>query len=60
MAIWAERPLGDPAWLRSVTRFARQEPLPGTGHFFQLEQPERTTALLRAFLDDVADDPRIR
>jgi pimeloyl-ACP methyl ester carboxylesterase len=60
MAIWAERPLGDPAWLRSVTRFARQEPLPGTGHFFQLEQPERTVALLRAFLDDVANDPRIR
>lgn len=60
MAIWAERPLGDPAWLRRVSRFARQEPLPGTGHFFQLEQPERTIALLRAFLDDVASDPRIR
>lgn len=60
MAIWAERPLGDPAWLRNMTKFARQEPLPGTGHFFQLEQPERTNALLRAFLDDVAADPRLR
>ncbi|GIW13791.1 MAG: hydrolase [Tepidiforma sp.] len=60
MAIWAERPLGDPAWLRNVTKFARQEPLPGTGHFFQLEQPERTSALIRAFLDDVARDPRLQ
>ncbi len=60
MAIWAERPLGDPSWLRNTTRFARQEPIPGAGHFFQLEQPERTNALLRAFLDDVAADPRLR
>lgn len=59
MAIWAERPLGDPAWLRATTRFARQEPLPGTGHFFQLEQPAMASALLRAFLDDVASDPRV-
>ena len=60
MAIWAERPLGDPAWLRSVTKFVRQEPIAGAGHFFQLEQPAVTSALLRAFLDDVASDPRIR
>ncbi len=59
MAIWADRPLGDPVWLRATTRFARQEPLPGTGHFFQLEQPDMTIALLRAFLDDVANDPRV-
>jgi pimeloyl-ACP methyl ester carboxylesterase len=60
MAIWAERPLGDPAWLRTATRFTRQEPLAGAGHFFQLEQPAITSALLRAFLDDVANDPRTR
>ncbi|PFG74540.1 alpha/beta fold hydrolase [Tepidiforma thermophila] len=60
MAIWAERPLGDPAWLRSVTKFVRQEPIAGAGHFFQLEQPAVTSALLRAFLNDVASDPRIR
>jgi len=59
MAIWAGTPLGDPAWLRESTMFVRQEPIPGTGHFFQLEQPAITTALLRAFLDDVAHDPRV-
>ena len=59
MAIWAERPAGDPAWLRKVTMFLRQEPIAGTGHFFQLEEPAVTTALLRAFLDDVERDPRI-
>jgi pimeloyl-ACP methyl ester carboxylesterase len=59
MAIWAERPLGDPAWLRDTTMFLRQEPLAATGHFFQLEEPAMTTALLRAFLDDVERDPRV-
>ncbi|MCL4242321.1 MAG: alpha/beta hydrolase [Dehalococcoidia bacterium] len=59
MAIWSGAPLGDPAWLRDQTMFVRQEPVPGTGHFFQLEQPAITNALLRAFLDDVANDPRV-
>ena len=58
MAIWAERPLGDPAWLRDVAMFLRQEPIAGTGHFFQLEEPAITIALLRAFVDDVNRDPR--
>ncbi|MGI8926788.1 MAG: alpha/beta fold hydrolase [Tepidiformaceae bacterium] len=60
MAIWAERPAGDPPWLREVTTFLRQEPIAGAGHFFQLEQPAITNALLRAFLDDVARDPRLQ
>ena len=59
MAIWAERPMGDPAWLRDTTMFLRQEPIAGTGHFFQLDEPAITTALLRAFLDDVERDPRV-
>ena len=59
MAIWAEKPLGDPAWLRDTAMFLRQEPIAATGHFFQLEEPAITTALLRAFLDDVERDPRV-
>lgn len=59
MAIWAGRPLGDAAHLRDIAMFIRQEPLAGTGHFFQLEQPAITNALLRAFIDDVRRDPRI-
>ncbi len=59
MAIWAERPLGDPAHLRDIAMFIRQEPIAGAGHFFQLEQPEITNALLRAFEDDVRRDPRL-
>jgi pimeloyl-ACP methyl ester carboxylesterase len=59
MAIWASNPLGDPQQLRDVTMFVRQEPIPGAGHFFQLEQPAITNALLRAFVDDVLRDPRI-
>jgi pimeloyl-ACP methyl ester carboxylesterase len=59
MAIWPSRPLGDPAHLRDITVFVRQEPIPGAAHFFQLEKPEITNALLRAFLDDVERDPRI-
>jgi hypothetical protein len=41
--------------------FVRQEPVvtPGAGHFLQLESPDVTNALLRAFLDDVARDPRV-
>ncbi len=59
MAIWAEGALGEPLWLREVAMYIRQEVVPGTGHFFQLEEPGMTNALLRAFLDDVARDPRI-
>jgi pimeloyl-ACP methyl ester carboxylesterase len=59
MAIWGGRPLGDPDHLRDITMFVRQEPMAGAGHFFQLEQPAVTNALLRAFVDDVRRDPRI-
>jgi pimeloyl-ACP methyl ester carboxylesterase len=59
MAIWAARPLGDVRWLREATVFLRHEPVVGAGHFLQLEQPAITTALLRAFLDDVRHDPRV-
>ena len=59
MMIWAEKPLGDPAWIRDQTMFVRQEPVAGTGHFVHMEQPEVTNALLRAFLDDIARDPRV-
>ncbi len=59
MLFWSEHPLGDPAHVREVTVFARQEPLANSGHFFQLEQPEVTNALLHAFLDDVERDPRL-
>ncbi len=59
MAIWAANPLGHPDELRAITMFIRQEPIAGAGHFFQLEQPELTNALLRAFVDDVRRDPRL-
>lgn len=59
MAIWAARPLGNPERLREATRFLRQEPMGDAGHFFQLEQPDVTNALLRAFEDDVRRDPRV-
>ena len=59
MLIWAGTPLGDPEWVREITMFARQEPMAGAGHFFQLERPQVTNALLRAFLDDVERDPRL-
>ena len=59
MAIWAGHPLGDPAHLREIAMYIRQEPIAGAGHFFQLERPAITNALLRAFLDDVQRDPRI-
>ncbi len=58
MTIWGGRPLGDPDHLRDITMFVRQEPMAGAGHFFQLEQPAVTNALLRAFVDDVRRDPR--
>jgi pimeloyl-ACP methyl ester carboxylesterase len=59
MAIWeAARPLGNAERLREIAPFVRQEPI-DAGHFFQLELPDVTNALLRAFLDDVANDPRI-
>jgi pimeloyl-ACP methyl ester carboxylesterase len=51
---------GDPVWLRDIAMFIRQEPVAGSGHFFQLEQPAITNALLRAFLDDVERDPRLK
>lgn len=60
MMIWAEKPLGDPGWIRDNTNFVRQEPVAGTGHFVQMEQPQITNALLRAFLDDVENDPRVK
>lgn len=59
MAIWAATPIGNPAWLRDTAPFVRQEPVAGTGHFPQLERPDVVSALLRAFLDDVASDPRL-
>lgn len=59
MAFWPESPRGNPDRLREITMFLRQEPMPGAGHFFELEQPEVTNALLRAFVDDVERDPRI-
>ncbi|KAA0236735.1 alpha/beta hydrolase [bacterium] len=58
MAIWGATPLGDPERLREMTMFVRQEPVAGAGHFFELEQPQVTNALLRAFVDDVLRDPR--
>lgn len=60
MMIWAEKPLGDPGWVRENTMFVRQEPVAGTGHFVQMEQPTITNALLRAFLDDIQRDPRVK
>ncbi|HET7738892.1 MAG TPA: alpha/beta hydrolase [Tepidiformaceae bacterium] len=59
MAIWAQSPMGDIMWLRDVATFLRHELLPDTGHFVQLERPEVTSALLRAFVDDVERDPRV-
>lgn len=59
MAIWSQNPRGNPERLRDTLRFIRQEPVAGAGHFFQLEQPAITNALLRAFLDDVERDPRV-
>ena len=58
MALWAEQPLGEPNLLRDLAVFVRQEPIAAAGHFFQLEQPAVTNALLRAFVDDVQRDPR--
>ncbi|MFN0093997.1 MAG: alpha/beta fold hydrolase [Dehalococcoidia bacterium] len=59
MALWADPPIGDPAWFRAVCMLVRQEAVAGAGHFFQIEQPAVTNALLRAFLDDVERDPRL-
>jgi pimeloyl-ACP methyl ester carboxylesterase len=65
MALWPAGPggegprAGDPPWLRDIAMFIRQEPVADSGHFFQLEQPAITNALLRAFLDDVERDPRL-
>jgi pimeloyl-ACP methyl ester carboxylesterase len=59
MAFWAENALGEPNFVREQTMFVRQEPIAGTGHFFQLERPAITNALLRAFVDDVLRDPRL-
>lgn len=59
MAIWGARPLGNPERIREACPLIRQEPMGDVGHFFQLEAPAITTALLRAFLDDVREDPRL-
>lgn len=59
MALWPTRPAGNPEKLRDLTVFLRQEPIPDSGHFLQLEHPLVTTALLRAFVDDVERDPRL-
>jgi pimeloyl-ACP methyl ester carboxylesterase len=58
LAFLSDRNQGDLSWLRQVTMFVRVEPMPGAGHFFQLEQPAITNAILRAFVDDVLRDPR--
>jgi pimeloyl-ACP methyl ester carboxylesterase len=60
MAIWPPAPRGNPDALRQVTTFLRQEPIADVGHFFQIERPEVTNALLRAFVDDVRRDPRLQ
>ena len=59
MALWPTRPIGNPEKLRESLVFLRQEPIADAGHFLQLEHPAVTTALLRAFLDDVERDPRV-
>jgi pimeloyl-ACP methyl ester carboxylesterase len=59
MALWPSRPIGNPDKLREMLVFLRQEPVADSGHFLQLEHPAVTTALLRAFLDDVERDPRV-
>lgn len=59
MAIWSQAPRGNPERLRETLFFIRQEPIADTGHFFQLERPAVTNALLRAFVDDVERDPRV-
>lgn len=59
MMFWRSAPAGDPEYVRDLTMFIRQEPIAGAGHFFQLERPEVTNALMRAFVDDVRRDPRV-
>jgi pimeloyl-ACP methyl ester carboxylesterase len=59
MTIWAARPLGEPSWVRDNTVFTRQEPIAGAGHFFQVERPAVTNAILRAFLEEAERDPRV-
>ncbi|MCK9518110.1 MAG: alpha/beta hydrolase [Dehalococcoidia bacterium] len=60
MAIWSAQPRGNPERLRETLFFIRQEPIAEAGHYFQLERPDVTNALLRAFLDDVERDPRVQ
>lgn len=60
MVLWGMNPPGQPERLRENTMFLRQEPIPDAGHFFQLERPDVTAALLRAFVDDVERDPRLK
>ena len=59
MAIWSANPLGNPERVREACPLIRQEPMGECGHFFQLEEPQLTIALLRTFLDDVRSDPRL-
>ncbi len=60
MAFWSANPRGNPDRVRSVCPIIRQEPMGDCGHFFQLEEPAITSALLRAFADDVMNDPRLQ
>lgn len=60
MAIWSASPRGNPERIRNVAPIIRQEPMGDCGHFFQLEEPAITSAILRAFADDVRTDPRLQ
>jgi len=59
MAIWPDEPLGSLERLRDLTRFLRQEPVAGAGHFVMLDRPAVFSALLRDFVDEVRRDPRL-
>lgn len=59
MALWPGKPLGSADELRRATVFLRQEPVPSGSHYFSLMSPDATSALLRAFADDVERDPRL-
>jgi pimeloyl-ACP methyl ester carboxylesterase len=68
LIVWGERdpmiPAGHGRRAHAAMPGSRLELLPGVGHFPPLEAPERTVAVLRAFLDEtepaVADPDRFR